>query len=202
MSLHDAREELRYLLNRGYRKKTAVEFISNHYELTRDERNLLVRTTFSDEEGAERRTKALSPNALSGRRLLIDTYNVLITLEVVLEGDPLVCDDDVIRDDAGVFGTYEISESTYAVLEKLVEFVRRTSPASIVFLIDKDVSHSGELASLIRSYEWPADIDTVLSSSVDHDLKHTEGVVATGDSAILRVVDEYVDIPKYFLFSW
>ncbi|RZN47569.1 DUF434 domain-containing protein [archaeon] len=202
MSLHDAREELRYLLNRGYRKKAAVEFISNHYELTRDERNLLVRTTFSDEEGAERRTKALSPNALSGRRLLVDTYNVLITLEVVLEGDPLVCDDDVIRDDAGVFGAYEVSESTYAALEKLVEFVRRTSPAKVVFLIDKDVSHSGELASLIRSYEWPVDTDTVLSSSVDHDLKHTEGVVATGDSAILRVVDEYVDIPKYFLFSW
>jgi len=52
MSLHDAREELRYLLNRGYRKKMAVEFISNHYGLTREQRNLLVRTTFSDEEGA------------------------------------------------------------------------------------------------------------------------------------------------------
>jgi hypothetical protein len=202
MSLHDAREELRYLLNRGYRKKTAVEFISNHYGLTREQRNLLVRTTFSDEEGAQRRTKALSPGDLSGRRLLVDTYNVLITLEVVLEGDPLVCDDDVIRDDAGVFGSYEVTNSTREVIGKLVEFVRRTSPGEVVFYLDKDVPHSGELAALLRSYEWPVNIETVLSQSVDHDLKHADGVVATGDSAILRAVEEYVDIPRYFLFSW
>lgn len=46
MKLKMAAEDLKYLLNRGYRKSVALKFVANHYLLGRDERNYLARYVF------------------------------------------------------------------------------------------------------------------------------------------------------------
>lgn len=203
MSLHDARKELRYLLNNGYKKKAALEFVSNHYGLSRSDRNILARTTYADEESAATVAKLAQPSALSGRDLAIDAYNVLITAEAVLFGDPLVCDDGVIRDDCESGGHYEITERTDEVLGALNTIFKRHRVASVTFHFDKNVSHSAEHAAHVSSHSWGVPVRTVLSGQVDHDLRTAKAVlVATGDYGIIQYLDAYVDIPRMLLFSW
>ncbi|MHC1598012.1 MAG: DUF434 domain-containing protein [Candidatus Methanofastidiosia archaeon] len=202
MSLHDAREELRYLLNKGYKKKVALDFVGNHYELTKTQRNLLTRTTYSDDESESTTKKNVRAEDVTGKSLAVDTYNVLITLESVVYGHPLVCDDGVVRDDKGVFGKYILGDNTNKALSMLEEFFVKTRPLFVKFFIDKHVSHSGELACLIRNHSWPVEMEIRLCDSPDHEIKESGMVAATADSAIIKYVDAFLDIPKYFLFLW
>jgi len=202
MSLHDAREDLRDLLNRDYKKKTALDFVCNHYSISKEDRNILARTSYSDSVSKETKQKELKSVSLTDNVLLLDTYNVIITLESVFFDDPLVCDDGIIRDGKGIFGKYEISDNTTIILEKIKEYIEKARPSRAIFFIDRQVSKSGELASMIRDQEWNVDIETRLSDSTDHDIKREKGIVATADYGIIKYVDHFVDIPKYFLFSW
>lgn len=66
-SLLLAYEDLKYLLNRGYRKKYALEFVANHYLLTSKERYFLMRCVFSDKEIEERKRKLVKEDGLRGK---------------------------------------------------------------------------------------------------------------------------------------
>ena len=61
--LFNAYEDLKYLLNRGYRKNVALKFVSNHYRLRKEDRHLLARCVFSDGE-IETREKRENPLTL------------------------------------------------------------------------------------------------------------------------------------------
>lgn len=202
MSLHDAREDLRGLLNKEYDKKSALDFVCNHYGMDKDQRNILARTTFSDKICDETRKKEVEMRSLKGSLLLIDTYNVLITLESVLYDDPLICDDGIVRDGKGVFGKYRMDDRTVQTIEKIRGYLSRALPSKVVFYIDSKVSRSGELALIIREMRWPMDIETKVIDSVDHELRNSKEIVATADYGIIKYLDSFVDIPKSFLFSW
>ena len=47
-NLKDASYDLKFLLNRGYRKKIALNLVANKYLLDKNGRNYLVRKVFSD----------------------------------------------------------------------------------------------------------------------------------------------------------
>lgn len=202
ISLHDAREDLRDLLNKDYKKKVALDFVCNHHSISKEDRNLLSRTTFSDKDSEAIKSKEIFLSKLTGEKIAIDTYNVIITMEAVLYGDPLVCDDGVIRDDAGVFGKYRMSGRTTDILMRISQAFSSYKPSEVVFFIDKQVSRSGELAKAIESLQWCVPVRTFLTNNVDHDIKESGLLVATADSGIIKYLDSFIDIPKYFLFKW
>ncbi|RPJ04542.1 MAG: DUF434 domain-containing protein, partial [Deltaproteobacteria bacterium] len=49
-ALRKAAEDFHYLLNRGYPRKAALELVGNRYCLVYDQRHLLHRGVFSEEE--------------------------------------------------------------------------------------------------------------------------------------------------------
>ena len=49
-NIREAADDLRYLLNRRYNRKSAIELVGNRWNLNRDERHILYRTIFSYEE--------------------------------------------------------------------------------------------------------------------------------------------------------
>ena len=55
--LNNAAYDLKFLLNRGYKKKSALNFVSDKYILDRGERNYLVRKTFSNNKSMSRIVK-------------------------------------------------------------------------------------------------------------------------------------------------
>jgi len=149
--LSKAVKDVRYLLNRGYPRASTVNFVSNHFRLDEFERHFLVRCVFSQSEARSHKKKLVGIQAVRGKFLGVDGYNVLITLESLAKGDFVVkCDDGILRDLRGVFGKYKFSRQTVSAVESLVLLLKRARPRAVAVLFDKQVSKSGELAGIVR----------------------------------------------------
>ena len=195
-SLLLAYEDLKYLLNRGYRKKYALEFVANHYKLTSGERYFLMRCVFPDKEIEERKRKVLQKENLRNRVLGIDGFNVLITLESLMEGKAILCEDGFLRDLKHQRG-YKIHENTSKVLELIVGFLRDVGIKEAWFLYDAPVSRSKEVAGLTENLMEKFGVRgaVLLSKAPDYDLREFE-VVASSDIAVIKKVSSVADLPQ------
>jgi len=203
-SLKDAAYDLKFLLNRGYRKKIALNLVANKHLLNKKERNFLVRKVFSDSKSLERKIKIIDINNITNRTIFIDGYNVLITVESINKHDfdaVIMCDDGVLRDLKAVFGKYKISSSTETVLNCIITILKEHHPACIHFLYDSPVSKSGELANLTNTLIKMNGIkgNATTNKNVDFELvkqsKLFDGIVATSDGAVIDKIEKTLDIP-------
>jgi hypothetical protein len=208
--IKEAEHDLRFLLNRGYRKKGALTFVANKYLLSLDERNYLARCVFSESKAASRIDKIVDISKIKGQSILVDGYNVLITSESICrkEYDFLIsCDDGVIRDLNAVFGKYKFNEATEVALNSILNSVKKYRPLKIKFFFDRQVSFSGKLANLTEEIMDCHGVQggAFLSKNVDFEIIKTanaeNGIVATSDSVIIDKVDRIIDLPFYFLKS-
>lgn len=147
---------------------------------------------------ASRERKRLSLRELEGRTIAVDGYNVLITVESLLSGVPVyLCDDGFLRDTRGVFRRFQPSDLTVIALEEVISILKENGVARAEFILDQQISRSGELAARIR--EMMADLDLPGSAKTARDadrrLKLAASPVATGDGAIIDAASEVVDIP-------
>ncbi len=206
--LREAAYDLRFLLDRSYRKKGALQFVANKYVLNKRERNYLARSVFSSLKSMERRKKIFDISKIRDQFLLVDGYNVLITVESICNGDNdsiILCDDMVVRDLNAVFGKYKFSEFTEKALDSILALISLYKPFCVKFFFDSPVSFSGKLAILTKKImkEHNIEGDVILSKNVDVEIvrlsKMKKGIVATSDSVIIDKVDGVVDIPYYIL---
>jgi hypothetical protein len=205
-SLKNAAYDLKFLLNRGYRKKVALNLVANKFLLNKNERNFLVRKVFSDTESHDRIIKIVEINNINNETIFIDGYNVLITVESICkhEYDSVIkCDDGVLRDLKAVFGKYKISSSTETALNHIITILKQYHPSCIHFLYDSPVSKSGELATLTKSLitKHGAIGSASTNKNVDFELvklsKRFGGIVATSDGAVIDKVEQFLDIPYW-----
>jgi len=195
--LREAIIDMRYLLSRGYTRKSASIFIANRYGLSKDERAILYRAVYDEETVKKHKEKLVSPSFVKGRVLAIDGFNVLITVESGLKGKVLVeCDDGFIRDVSAVFGKYVISDYTFKAIDLILNFISDFNPQKVLFFFDSPVSRSGELASNVRSYlkryGINGDARAVKKSDIAV-LTHGE-VVATSDCVIIERATKVLDL--------
>lgn len=203
--LRNATYDLKFLLNKDYNKKTALEFVSNHYLLDKEERNYLQRKVYSTIKSKGRKIKIIPLSKIKGRTLLIDGYNVLITVESICSSDRsiIVCDDGILRDVKAVFGKYKYKDKTRNALNSIVALVKIYKPREVHFYFDSQVSKSGELAKLTKSILIEHDVEGEAHTepNVDYQLinraSETQGVVASSDSVIMDQVDCILDIPCF-----
>ncbi|MBF4475692.1 DUF434 domain-containing protein [Methanobacterium formicicum] len=204
--LTEAKKDFQYLLERGFPRTGALEYVGNHYLLGEMERNYLNRTVFPRAKIESRKDKLILLADIEGKDVLLDGYNVLITVETMLQGvDELVvnCDDGVIRDVKAVFGKYKKNENTAPALNSIISLLKIFKPKNVLFFFDSPVSLSGELAratrEILESQGVPGDAQT--SENVDKTLIDLSyklgGVVATSDGIIMDKVDLVLDVPGY-----
>lgn len=196
--LLDAYHDLKYLLNRGYRKGTALNFVANHYKLRKMERYFLARCIFSDKEIENRQKKKRSVEFIRDKTLAVDGFNVMITLESVLERKAILCEDGFIRDLKYQRG-YKINEKTEKVLSLLLEFLSKFNPKEVIFFYDKPVSKSGKIAKLTNEVMGKVGLSGVAKvvESPDFRLKKFK-IVATSDFAVIDSVEYAVDVPQEY----
>ena len=195
-----AATDIRYLLERGYQRESSIRFAGDHYSLGKNERYILARTVFSSETSMERRKKKLTCGNLKGKTLLIDGYNVLITLESLIKGERTwLTDDSFLRDIRGVFRNHSNDDVTFEAVEKMLSFVSRSKVKEANVLLDTQMKNSGELAAFIRKRMQELEITGSARTSrhVDYDLKncYISDVVATADGIIIDSVNNVIDIP-------
>lgn len=189
--------DLRYLLDQGYPRDSAVEFVANHYRLSLKQRHLLARCVFSRDEIARHKEKLIVMSGVRGRRLGIDGYNVLITVESILTKKQVVrCDDGFIRDLRAIFGKYRMSRWTRRALVDLLQVVRGAGPRETVIFFDQQVSRSGELAAMAREEFARVGLKGDARTTVATDAKvRGFDVAASSDRAIIERARAIWDIP-------
>jgi hypothetical protein len=183
-------------LNRGYDDESALTFVGNHYQLLSRQREALKRATLPREKIA-RRECCCWKESLKGKRLAIDGFNIIITLEAALSEETTLvrCMDGVIRDLCGLHGNYSIIADTADALNWLGEYLSGKEIESAVFYLDKQVSNSGRLKEKILSVmaENGVAASAELSPNPDSVLRGMEYVV-TGDRVILEYCQSWVNL--------
>jgi|BioPla2DNA2_1021312.scaffolds.fasta_scaffold03706_4 hypothetical protein len=185
--LKKAQDEVQWLLDRGYKFDSVIPFISNHYLFSSRQRLALQRSISSSSKFEKRKNTMLPLNAAKDGCIYIDGFNLIITLEVALSGSPVFLGKDgVLRDLAGLRGTYRIIDKTQVALEIIGKSLNDLLVPAVMFFLDSPVSNSGRLGSKILeySYHWNIPVEVELVPNADVVLSNMNRI-ATSDAIIL-----------------
>ena len=186
--LRAAVADLSWLLDRSYTKKSALKLVGDRYALRDRQRKALQRSAAGDADCRRRQATRVDAGALQSAVLLLDGYNVLLTIEAALSGGLLLlARDGTLRDLTAMSRHYRRVRTTLRALEILGEFSDQTQPETWIWYFDRPVSNSARLKTTIdqlassTARPWKvhlvANPDAVLSASTE--------IVATADSGIL-----------------
>lgn len=196
-----AHDDLRELLDRGYKYGPAVTFVGSHYQLTARQRNALRRASASRKQCAAREKKRLGIDPAGYDLLKIDGFNLVIALETALSGSLLVLgDDNVLRDLAGLRGTYRLLRQTGTALDLIGKTLNEMKVRRILFYLDSPVSNSGRLRGLIlaKADEWKIPVQVELVPNADRYLCQEEKIV-TGDSVLLDSCRSWLNLSRIII---
>ncbi len=195
--LRSAMADYAMLLTKGYARKSSLKLVGDKFALTQRQRLALMRSACSDEQVVSRTQRRIAVNALAGQRIAIDGYNVLITIEAAMSGGVIFKGrDGCYRDLASIHGTYRKVTETIPAVELIGEFLKEIGVAGALCLLDKPVSNSGRLKTLIGELasknDWPWEIE--LAFSPDAELAKTDLLVATSDSVVLDACKKWINL--------
>jgi hypothetical protein len=195
-------KDTRFLLKRGYNRESCVRFVGDHYLLHKIERLMLYRGVYDDEHAKKHANKHGAINSIRGKKLAVDGYNVLITIEsILLEKNLIFCDDGFVRDLSAIHGKYEQTELTKRTLKKIVDLTASYAPKEVIFFYDAQASMSGKLASLTRIMIKEAELngDAKAVKQADLEVLKFGEVVASSDAVLIDKAEKVIDFAEEFL---
>ncbi len=156
----------------------------------------------SSEAAASRKSKLRFLNELAGGTLAIDGFNVLITLEEILRGSPLVlADDGVVRDISGLSSAYRPDPEgrTGEAFDLIFSALDEAGPQKVFFGFEKNMSGSGILTTHVRERLNASAIrgDASTLQSVIKTLPFFGDVIVSGNSALLDRADHVFDLAGF-----
>ncbi len=196
-----AREYL-WMLTSGYPQKASLKMVGDKFMLTRDMRQVLFRGISSLKQAATR--KAMIGSVKPGDLVLVDTYNVLFTINNYMLGRPLFISNDGLLRDAGEMRGRILNKPVFSrAIGLLLDALKEWAGVSYVLYLDEPVSYSGRLSIELSKDMVEMDIEgeAIAVKSPDHMLTHEKSdAICTSDSVI---IDHYsgrvVDLPRYIL---
>lgn len=196
--LQKASEEIEWLLNRDYRLEQVVAFVGDRYQFSARQRDALKRATCSTEQKNSRKMKELSQDELRNKCIYIDGFNLIITLEVAVSGGTLILGSDgIVRDLAGLRGTYKIIDKTEVALNLIGTFLNKFSPKRVTFYLDAPVSNSRNLSykilDMTRGWDFETHVELVTNPDV---LLSKQECVVTSDASILDQCGSYFNLNR------
>ena len=200
--IFQAAEEYLWILSKGYPQNSALKLVGDKFMLPRDMRQILYRGVVPAGQAVKRRGKI--GKVEKGDLVLIDTYNVLFTINNYLLGRPLFISNDGMLRDAGEMRGRIINKPQFSrSVSMMLEILQMWPEATFIHYLDEPVSHSGrlsiELCKEMVHMEIEGDAHTV--PSPDQMLKQEKSdAICTSDGDI---IDHYqgrvVDLPRFLL---
>jgi len=195
--LREAVADLSWLMERGYAATSAVTIVGDRYGLHARQRMAVARASCSQTSLVKRSTSLVKTDALAGQPLLIDGFNLLISIESALSGGVILqCRDGCYRDIASVHGSYRSVEETDRALILIGEKLSGLGPSQVTWVLDQPVSNSGRLRARMldtaneNGWNWNVE----LAMSPDKVLMMSNDVGVTSDSTILDNVGRWTNI--------
>jgi hypothetical protein len=203
--LRMATSELSWLLNHGYAMKASLKLVGDQYQLTERQRLAVSRAACTDRQLERRAIRRLPIEKVEGENLLIDGFNLIITIEAALGGGVLLhCRDGCIRDLSSVHGSYRSVLETERAINLIGEALTVLRPASVLWLLDRPISNSGRLAQRIKDMAnmkgWSWNIEVIFNP--DAVLSSSNGIVVTSDSGILDEPVRWLDLNGYLISNF
>ena len=202
LRLHDGVYELCWLLDRGYARHSAIQLVGDHHQLAMRQRLAISRAACSRVGRELRQAKCLPIEKIKDQLLVIDGFNLIITVETAMAGGLLLgCCDGCIRDIASIHGTYRQVQETRQAIELIGKMLQSFAPESVLWLFDKPVSNSGRIAVMVRDiaeahrWNWQAE----LIENPDQAILDSHKIAITSDSAILDRVGHWVNLGTYLI---
>jgi hypothetical protein len=195
--LREAVADFSLLLTKGYAGPSALKLVGDRFALTQRQRLAVMRNSCSDQQLQSRLERCMPVEALPGRPLAIDGYNLLITTEAALSGGLIFKGrDGCFRDLASIHGTYRKVEETIPAIQLIGAFLTEICVAQALWLLDSPVSNSGRLKTLIarlaREHHWPWEIR--LTISPDAELSKMDTLVVSTDSVVLDACQKWTNL--------
>lgn len=200
--LRRAVAELCWLLSHGYKMTSSLKLVGDRHGLRERQRLAVSRSACSDDDRHRRIDHRIAVEQLTDQELVIDGFNLIITIEAALSGGPLLIGvDDCIRDLSSVHGSYRSVEETDRAITMIGNALHQLAPASVHWLLDQPVSNSGRLANKITDLaeraNWPWSVEVVFNP--DAAIIASPAVAITSDSAILNRVERWADLKSHML---
>lgn len=203
--LQHAIEDLSWLWSRGYAEKASLKLVGDHYQLKARQRDAVARCTCTTKARKLRQKKKVRMAALENQPLLIDGFNLLITIESALSNGIIFdCLDSCYRDLASIHGTYKRVVETEKAILLIGEGLNALKTGKVHWLFDKPVSNSGRLKTLLYEIsdqkEWDWEID--LCYDPDAELVQSTDVVISSDSMVLDQTNRWANLARYLIDTY
>jgi len=194
--------DLSLLMTRGYSMKAALKLVGDRHELTDRQRLAVSRADCSDQSKEHRAATNLPAEAVAGEELIIDGFNLIITIEAALSGGVLIhCRDGCLRDLSSVHGSYRSVNETDQAISLIGTALEDLGPKSVAWLLDRPISNSGRLAKRIRDLEtennWNWTVEVLFNP--DAEIITSGRVVISSDSHVLDETDRWTNLNRYLL---
>lgn len=149
--LNAAVRDYSWLMSRGYPENAGMKLVGDRYRLVERQRKAVLRASCADASLTHRAVHEIDKAGMEGSDIVIDGYNLLITIESGLAGGIILdCRDDCYRDIASVHGTYRRVEETIPALTIIGDALTAMGTNSVLIYLDKPVSNSGRLRWLME----------------------------------------------------
>ena len=198
-ALRGATSELSWLLSRGYQSKSALKLVGDRHALRERQRLAVARAACAEASLERRRASRVGERGVAGEGLVVDGFNLVITLEAALSGGVLVRGrDGCVRDLSSVHGSYRAVEETERAVVLAGEALGALAPASVLWLLDRPVSNSGRLAERVRAIAagrgWPWRVEVEFNP--DREIVNSGRVAVTSDSNVLDGVARWLNLGR------
>lgn len=196
--------DMSWLLSRGYAETSTLKLVGDRYRLSRRQRMAVMRCSCSDKQARGRAGRQLPPEETAGKTLVLDGYNILITIEAALGGGVLLTGrDGCIRDLASIHGTYRNVAETLPAIDIIALSLKRLNVGGVVWYLDKPVSNSGRLKKNIDGYAGKHGLKWTVELMLNPDkvLVESDFIIASSDSAVLDGCKKWMNLASYIIAS-
>lgn len=203
--LRVAVSELSWLLSRGYQTKSALKLVGDCHNLRERQRLAVSRAACPDESRERRRASRVDGAEVAGEELIVDGFNLVITLEAALSGGLLVLGrDGCVRDLSSVHGSYRAVEETERAVLLAGEALGPLAPSSVLWLFDSPVSNSGRLAARVRdlaaAHGWRWEVRAEFNP--DREIVKSRRLAVTSDSNVIDGVERWLNLGRMIVESY
>jgi hypothetical protein len=190
-------EDFSLLLTKGYAEKSALKLVGDRFSLTQRQRLAVMRCSCSDEQLKCRKNSIIKLNEIEAKKIAIDGYNLLITIESALSGGLIFKGrDDCFKDLASIHGTYRKVSETIPALNLIGNFLKEYNVKETLWLLDRPVSNSGKLKTIMRTLarenNWNWEIELVINP--DSELIRSDYPIASSDGIVLDACKAWINL--------
>lgn len=199
--LREAVSELSWLLSRGYQMTSALKLVGDRHGLRERQRLAVSRSACSDQDRQRRKDHCVRTENLRNQSVVVDGFNLIITVEAALSKGPLLIGvDECVRDLSSVHGSYRSVEETQQAIVLIANALQTLGASSVLWLLDRPV-YSGRLATRIDELSaqqgWPWRVEVLFNP--DSYIISSHDVAITSDSSILNRVGRWADLKSYLI---